>query len=142
MIPMATDTATLYMKLGNSWIRVALRGVVWSQKIVRSIGANGALQLARQTVLIIPAEISARIGDDAVIHVDPKVYATLTEDQRAGAWTLDKGFVIVRGEVTAEITDEYKISDLKAASDTYATIQTITDNTRRVALKHWQVEAV
>ena len=147
MIPMANDTATLYIRRIDAdrkevWSRVVFRGVVWSQKTIRALDANGTLRHVQQTVLIVPVEVVALVGTAAASFVKPKAYAALNDTQRATAWTLDKGSVIVRGEITTNISDTYKISDLKAANDTYATIQAITDNTGRVALNHWQVEAV
>lgn len=147
MIPMANDIATLFIRRVDVnrkevWSRVVLKGVVWSQKTIRALDANGTLRHVQQTVLLIPVEVVALAGTAAAVFVKPKAYAMLNDTQRATAWTLDKGCVILHGEIATEVTDLYKISDLKAANDTYATIQAITDNTGRVALNHWQVEAV
>lgn len=145
MTPMAHDVVTLYMRHvadhKDVWIRAVFSGVVWSQKTVRSVDTNGNAKLARETVVLIPAEIVAMIGTCAASYVSPKAYAALTNEQRAAAWTLDKGCVIIRG-TGSDITDSYTLGNLKAASDTYATVQVITDNTNRPVLKHWQIEAV
>jgi hypothetical protein len=145
MIPMASDTMTLYMRHVSNhkdvWIRAVFAGGVWSQKTVRDVDTNGNAKLTRETVVLIPAEIVALIGTGAAFYVSPKAYATLTDVQRATAWTLDKGCVIIRG-AGSDITDSYTLADLKSSNDTYATVQVIYDNTNRPVLKHWQIEAV
>jgi len=145
MIPMAHDTVTLYMRhvvdRKDVWVRAEIHGCVWSQKTVRGVDSNGNARLVRQTVVIIPIEAVVLVGGVAAIYCAPKMYAALTDEQRAAAWTLSKGSVIIRGQ-GGDITEIYNLAALKAADDTYATVQVISDNTNRPVLMHWQIEAV
>ena len=125
------------------WTRCVLQPVIWTQKTVRGM-TDGTLKLARQTSITIDADVAATTGTHAATYIEPKAYAALTAVQRAAGhyWTLDKGFVVVYGENTNDVDADYTIIQLKAASDSYATIQIVGDNTHRAALNHWQVEAV
>ena len=125
------------MKYGTAWKRAIITGVIWTQKTVRTNDSNGNLKLVRQTSITVPVEASVIVGGARASHVEPKAYAGT-----AGTWTLDKGFIVVYGENTTEITDSSVLVTLKAASDSYATIQAVGDNTHRAMLNHWQVEAV
>ena len=145
MIPMANEIVTLYMRHvadhKDVWTRAEIRGCVWSQKTVRGVDANGNARLVRQTIVLIPVEAAVLVGGVAAVYCSPKLYATLTNEQRATAWTLSKGSVIIRGQGD-DITEVYNLAALKAADDTYATVQVISDNTNRPVLMHWQIEAV
>lgn len=148
MNPLARDTVTLYMKHMDSvtrkdvWTRCVLRPVVWTQRTVRSM-SDGTLRLARQTSITIDIDVLATTGGVAATYIEPKAYAALTSAQRAlHYWTLDKGFVVVYGENANDIDADYTIAQLKADSDSYATIQIVGDNTHRALLQHWQIEAV
>lgn len=137
MNALARDTITLYMKSGTAWTRAVITGVIWTQKTVRTNDSNGNLKLVRQTSITIPVEASVLVGTARASYVAPKSYTAV-----AATWTLDKGFVVVYGTNTTVITDSAGLITLKAASDSYATIQAVGDNTRRALLNHWQVEAV
>lgn len=145
MIPMANDTVTLYMRHVKDhkdiWMRAEIRGCAWSQKTVRGVDTAGNAKLTRETVVLIPAEAVVLVGGSPAIHCTPKVYAALTDEQRATAWALDKGSAIILG-VGVDVTDDYTIADVKSNSDTYATVQVVHDNINRPVLKHWQIEAV
>ena len=125
------------MKYGTAWKRAIITGVIWTQKTVRTNDSNGNLKLVRQTSITVPVEASVTVGGARASHVEPKAYTGAV-----GTWTLDKGFIVVYGENTTEITDSSVLVTLKAASDSYATIQAVGDNTHRQLLNHWQVEAV
>lgn len=148
MNPLARDTVTLYMKhvdpttRKDVWTRCVLTPVIWTQKTVRSIGNDGVLRMARQTSVTIDVDVTATIDNALASYIEPKIYAALTDEQRGTSWTLDKGFVVVYGLNTQDIDAEHPVAMLKAASDSYATIQTVGDNTHRAMLQHWQVEAV
>ena len=131
------DTITLWMKYGTTWTRAVLSGVVWTQKTVRTNDSNGNLKLVRQTSITIPVEAGVNVGGARASHVEPKAYTGAS-----ATWTLDKGFVVIYGNNATEITDSAALIALKAASDSYATIQAVGDNTHRQLLNHWQVEAV
>lgn len=149
MNPLARDTVTLYMKHMDSvtrkdvWTRCVLQPVIWTQRTVRSM-SDGTLRLARQTTITIDTDVLATTGGVAATYIEPKAYAALTSVQRAAVhyWTLDKGFVVVYGENANDIDADYTIAQLKADSDSYATIQIVGDNTHRALLQHWQIEAV
>ena len=131
------DTITLYMKYGTAWKRAVITGVIWTQKTVRTNDSNGNLKLVRQTSITIPVEASVTVGGARASYVAPKSYTAAS-----ATWTLDKGFIVVYGTNTNDITTLYTLETLKAASDTYATVQAVGDNTHRAMLNHWQVEAV
>ena len=131
------DTITLYMKYGTAWKRAIITGVIWTQKTVRTNDSNGNLKLVRQTSITVPVEAIVTVGGARASYVAPKSYTAAS-----ATWTLDKGFIVVYGTNTTEITDSSVLVTLKAASDTYATIQSVGDNTHRAMLNHWQVEAV
>lgn len=149
MNPLARDVVTLYMKYMDSvtkkdvWTRCVLQPVIWTQRTVRSM-SDGTLRLARQTTITIDTDVLATTGGVAATYIEPKAYAALTSVQRAAVhyWTLDKGFVVVYGENANDIDADYTIAQLKADSDSYATIQIVGDNTHRALLRHWQIEAV
>ena len=149
MNPLARDVVTLYMKYMDSvtkkdvWTRCVLQPVIWTQRTVRSM-SDGTLRLARQTTITIDTDVLATTGGVAATYIEPKAYAALTSVQRAAVhyWTLDKGFVVVYGENANDIDADYTIAQLKADSDSYATIQIVGDNTHRALLQHWQIEAV
>lgn len=149
MNPLARDTVTLYMRHVDSatrkdvWTRCVLTPVIWTQKTVRSVGSDGVLRMVRQTTVTIDGDVLATTGGVAATYIEPKAYAALTSAQRAlHYWTLDKGFVVVYGENANDIDADYTIAQLKADSDSYATIQIVGDNTHRALLQHWQIEAV
>lgn len=137
MNALARDTITMWMKHGTSWTRAVITGVIWTQKTVRTNDANGNLKLVRQTSITIPVEANVNVGGARASHVEPKSYTGAS-----ATWTLDKGFIVVYGTNTSEITTGASLDALKTASDTYATIQAVGDNTHRAMLNHWQVEAV
>lgn len=148
MNPLARDVVTLYMKHMDSvtrkdvWTRCVLQPVIWTQRTARSM-SDGTLRLARQTTVTIDGDVLATVGGVAATYIEPKAYAALTSAQRAlHYWTLDKGFVVVYGENANDIDADYTIAQLKADSDSYATIQIVGDNTHRALLQHWQIEAV
>lgn len=148
MNPLARDTITLYMQHTDSskkviWTRAVLVGVIFTQKTVRTFGSDGVLKMTRQTSITIPAEIAVT----GLSFVDPKDYPTMSvvtapAVSAVTSWTLKKGDVVVYGASTQEIGDSYTIAALKAASETYCTIQAVGDNTKRAMLNHWQIEAV
>ena len=148
MNPLARDTVTLYMKHMDSatrkdvWTRCVLTPVIWTQKTVRNIGTDGVLRMVRQTSITVDCDVAAEIENSVATYIEPKAYAALTDAQRGTSWTLDKGFVVVYGLNLNDVDAEYPIATLKAASDSYATIQAVADNTHRAALRHWQIEAV
>lgn len=147
MNPLARDTVTLYMKHVDSatrkdaWTRCVLQPVIWTQRTARSM-SDGTLRLARQTTVTIDADVFATINNALATYIEPKAYAALADAARGASWTLDKGFVVVYGLNTQDIDAEYTIAMLRAASDSYATIQAVADNTHRAVLRHWQIEAV
>lgn len=148
MNPLARDTVTLYMKHVDSatrkdaWTRCVLTPVIWTQKTVRSVGTDGVLRMVRQTSVTVDADVFATIDNALATYIEPKAYAALADAARGASWTLDKGFVVVYGLNLDDIDTEYTIAMLKAASDSYATIQAVADNTHRAVLRHWQIEAV
>lgn len=137
MNALARDTITLWMKHDTTWTRAVITGVIWTQKTVRTPDGNGNLKLTRQTSITVPIDATVTVGGARASHVEPKAYTGAS-----ATWTLDKGFIVVYGTNTTEITDSSVLVTLKAASDTYATIQSVGDNTHRQLLNHWQVEAV
>ena len=148
MNPLARDTVTLYMRHVDSatrkdvWTRCVLTPVIWTQKTVRSIGTDGVLRMVRKTSITVDVDAAAAIDNALASYIEPKAYAALADAERGTSWTLDKGFVVVYGLNTQDIDAEYTIAMLRAASDSYATIQIVGDNTHRALLQHWQIEAV
>ena len=111
--PLFMDTVTVYRKHGEQYTRHVLKGVQWRQKTER-LNDNGKLALAAVTSVTVPesAQMAVKPGDVLVLGVGP------------------------------EITSEYTIARLMADHETYCTVKTVADNTRRPRLKHRKVTAV
>ena len=71
-------------------------------------------------------------------YLKPKAWQALVT--KTGNWTLQEGDVIVRGEVTDNITTEYKLSDLRAEYDDVVVISSVDAMDQGSPnVQHWEV---
>lgn len=108
--------------------RTVINNVVW--QATKAVSGRSTGVLASNVALIM---IPFALGDD---YLKPKAW----QAARAGKWTLQEGDVIVRGELTQEITTEYTLSDLRAAYDDVVVITSIDAMDQgSAAVQHWEV---
>ncbi|MDD3212777.1 MAG: hypothetical protein PHY64_03850 [Eubacteriales bacterium] len=134
------DTVTLYNRYrvnrADAWQRTVLTGVQVRQRVEKTVDSSG-LHVARSVSVTIPVDVDA----GGRHYLPPALFAG--SDNRAAYWSLDAEHnldVIVLGECSAELTDEYTLDDLKKEHG-YATVKAVADNTLRPRLKHWKVTA-
>ena len=129
MMGIFTDTITVYNHLPDDrYQRTVVKGVMVTGKTVKTVTADGKVNLA--------ATVNITIPESAVCE---RKFRKLPDTE--GYWTLDDAGnldVIVRGEVAAEITDEYRIKHLRADYDC-VTVAEVSDNRNKPRLKHIKV---
>lgn len=117
----------------DKWNKTILKGCMWRRKVTKSV-VDGKIQIDDSISLTIPF----REG-----YLPPKKYAKIPNDQKNKYWTLDSFSnldIIVLGEVTQDLSDNYTITNVKKDYDEVATISGVSDNTRVDYLKHWKVD--
>lgn len=122
-----TDTVTLFNHYKGEWFKTILPGVQWKDTITRTVDSDGKITITPEVSLTVPV----RAG-----YVEPKAFTG--EGFTFGTGNLD---VIVLGEISDEITQDFTITHLKRKYDHAATIYGVSDNTLRAMLRHWKVVA-
>lgn len=122
-----TDTVTLFNHYKGEWFKTILPGVQWKDTITRTVDSDGKITITPEASLTVPV----RAG-----YVEPKAFTG--EGFTFGTGNLD---VIVLGEISDEITQDFTITHLKRKYDHAATIYGVSDNTLRAMLRHWKVVA-
>mgnify|MGYP006920942980 FL=1 len=122
-----TDTVTLFNHYKGEWFKTVLPGVQWKDKITRTVDSDGKITITPEVNLTVPV----RAG-----YVESKVFTG--EGFTFGTGNLD---VIVLGEISDEITQDFTVTHLKRKYDHAATIYGVSDNTLRAMLRHWKVVA-
>ena len=135
MMGIFTDTITVYNHLPDDrYQRTVIKGVMVTGKTVKTVAADGKVNLATTVNVTIP---EAALCDRKYLQKhDFRRLADTSE-----YWTLDEAGnldVIVQGEVTTEITDEYRIKHLRTDYDC-VTVASVSDNRNKPRLKHIKV---
>lgn len=115
----------------EAYVPTVLRGVSWRGETVSAVADSG-LKAANRFVLRIPEDVDA--GGKA--YAEPKRYREAGDV--SGLWTLQKGDIVVLGEVSeADLTP----AQLRAqyGADRVLTVLGVTDNRRVPNGRHWKV---
>ena len=134
---MFPHTVTLYNHYRSparedAWKRTVLHDVQYTESNIKSVSANGVIQIADSVTVFIAFQSG---------YVSPDAFAAASD--RYGIWTLNtrnNQDAIVYGECTQEITDDYLLDDL--ITDHGAKIlKSCVDYTKVPIrqLRHWEV---
>lgn len=130
-----TDTITLYNhKPDDTYQRTVIKGVQYRRKVEKTVISDGKINLADVVTVTIPD--TAECNRQYACKKDFKN----TKDT-ASYWTLDAGEnldIIIQGEISQEITEEYRLKHLKADYDC-VTVASVADNQNKDRLKHIKV---
>lgn len=114
----------------ETYQRTVIKNVVWEATKAVSGRSTGVLASNVATVFI-----PMQRGTD---YLKPKAWQALVT--KTGKWTLQEGDVIVRGEITDDITTEYKLSDLRAEYDDVVVISSVDAMDQGSPnVQHWEV---
>lgn len=71
-------------------------------------------------------------------YVNPAQYASMTDEEAAGYWTIQIDDIVLKGEYSSQVTDERELREL--TGDLFV-VNTFADNTIRGsdAVKHWRI---
>lgn len=71
-------------------------------------------------------------------YVNPAQYASMTDEEAAGYWTIQIDDIVLKGEYTSEVNDDRALREL---TDDLFVVNTFADNTIRGsdAVKHWRI---
>lgn len=112
----------------DEWTPTVIRGVSWYSKLAASVTQTG-LKTADMSTVRIP--VNACTGGR--MYLPPALYNAAVDT--SGVYTLARGDIIVRGEVTGSITP----AQAQASYEDVLTILSVTDNTRRPNAPHRKV---
>lgn len=129
------DTITIYNhKEDDSYQRTVIHGVMYSSKTEKSLTADGKIVLATTVNVTIP---ETAVCDRR--YVTKREFMKLADSSEY--WTLNESGnldIIVYGKVEQELSEEYRLKNLKADYDC-ATVAAVEDNRNRPRLKHIKV---
>lgn len=132
-----TVTIYNYHESKKAWQRTIISGVEYFFKNEKTVTSSGQIVFTQLLTVVIPVE---------VIVSDKRTYIPFTEYQQlediSAHWTINPSCnkeVIVCGECDKEITDNYKITSLKANFIKSGIISAFDDNTDKQRLKHFKV---
>lgn len=136
-----TDTITIYNHYKDSsgadhWKKTILEGVMYKRKIEHGILASGAPTDGR---FIVNEYISITIPNRS------GYYSPVEWKKNHRGWTLNpkSGLdIVLLGNCEKELSDTYRLKDLKRDMGEIGVIKAVHDNTKRDYLKHWRVIAV
>lgn len=136
---MFNDTVTFYNygEDTESWKRTVIKGCQWSAETVKTVSADGKLNISKVVNITIPIERAVMPEK----YVDYRLYNAQTV--RNGLFTINPTTnmdVAVLGECEADITAEYTLSQL-VREHVAATVSSVTDNTLRPRLRNIKVVA-
>lgn len=121
----------------ESWKRTVITGCQWSAETVKTVSADGKLNISKVVNITIPIERVVMPEK----YVDYRLYNAQTV--RNGLFTINPTTnmdVAVLGECEADITAEYTLSQL-VREHVAATVSSVTDNTLRPRLRNIKVVA-
>lgn len=129
------DTITVYNHLpDDTYQRTVVKGVQYSKNTVKTVTSDGKVSLATTVDITIP--VTARSDRE---YLDKLHFRQIEQPDKY--WTLDDAGnldVIVHGECTEDITEVYRLKELKADYGA-ATVAAVEDNRNRPRLKHIRV---
>lgn len=136
---MFNDTVTFYNygEDTESWKRTVIKGCQWSAETVKTVSADGKLNISKVVNITIPIERAVMPEK----YVDYRMYNAQTV--RDGLFTINPTTnmdVAVLGKCEADITAEYTLSQL-VREHVAATVSSVTDNTLRPRLRNIKVVA-
>lgn len=133
---LCNETVTVYNARVNpvtrmeEYVPTVLKGVSWHCQIVSRVTDSG-LKAANVFTL----RISDPVNASGKSYTEPKDYGR--SQDISNQWTLQKGDVIVKGEVDSALPPA-KLRDMYGA-DRVFTVLGITDDRRAPNAKHWKV---
>lgn len=135
-----TDTMTVYNSINGEekWQRTVIKGVQWRHNEIK-VSTSGGVQTEKK-VESITIDFQKDYGRDK--YVDYLEFDKL--EDKAGYWTLngrDCMDIVVLGESTKELDENYKVSDLRNDFQYMGTVVSVSDNRNRDFLKHIKVVA-
>lgn len=130
-----TDVITIYNHLQDGkWQRTVIDGVQYAGSVEKTITGDG--KIIRTAVVNVTIPDTAECDRE---YVPAKIFRRM--DDPSNSWTLDAEGnmnVIVLGEVSREITAEYRLKNLKEDYEC-VTVASVTDCRGRDLLKHIKV---
>ena len=139
-----TDVMTVYNYIYDekteqeSWKRTVVKGVQWSHN-KDAVGVSNGVQTGKK-VESITIDFQRRYGNET--YIDPMRFKLL--ENKAGFWTLnakDCKDVVVLGESEEDISNEYRIHQLKQDFQYCGTVTSVSDNRNRRFLQQIKVVA-
>ncbi len=120
------------------WRRTVIRGIQWRH---RKKDVTVKDQVATETrVESVTVDFQRSYGNKP--YIEPDQYKRLDSEQKEAYWTLDdksEQDVIVYGERSEEISEEYRLSFLMKDHQYAVTVKSVSDNRNRRGLKHIKV---
>lgn len=120
------------------WRRTVVRGIQWRH---RKKDVTVKDQVATETrVESVTVDFRRQYGNKQ--YIEPDEYKMLDSAQKEAYWTLDdksEKDVIVYGERTEEISEEYRLSALMKDYQYAVTVTSVSDNRNRRGLKNIKV---
>lgn len=130
-----TDVVTLYNhKQDDTYQRTVIKGVQFSRKVEKTVSSDNKISLAFVINVTIPDTAECDRS-----YVEKGIFKN--EEDTSPHWTLDAGGnqdIIIQGEVVQEITEDYRLKNLKVDYDC-VTVASVSDNRNRDFLKHIKV---
>lgn len=137
-----TDVMTVYNYFRDgaleAWNRSVIRGVQWSHNKIEVVVTDGVQTEGKAERITV--DFQHGYGNKA--YLPPDEYRKLPPAECRNFWTLDAKTgqdVLVLGEITQEISKEYRISALKKDLQYAVTVTAVSDNRNRRLLKQIKV---
>ena len=138
-----TETMTVYNHIKEEigkeyWKRTVIKNVQWRHNKTETTVSGNVRTEKKVESITIDFQRSRRAEN----YVDFQTFEKLLD--KTGYWTLnsrDGLDVVVYGESEKEITDEYRLSDLKQDFQYCVTVKMVSDNRNADYLKHIRVVA-
>lgn len=124
----------------ESWSRTLIKGVQWRHNRNEVSTSNGVQTENKAESITI--DFGRNYGNKP--YLQPIEYNRLSDDARPNYWTLNAKCgkdVIVMGEATQEIGQDFKISELREQHQYAVTVTSVSDNRNMPRLKHIKVVA-
>lgn len=132
-VKLCNETITVFNRRWNDdlgddvYYPTTITGASWYATQAQTVDPKGGLVMANKVVIRIPK--GAAPG-----YLDPIAYKAA--ESPAGAWTLDGGTIIIKGEATGT---SWTPTALKAAFVDCMTVLGVTDNRRAPNAPHFKV---
>lgn len=121
-----------------SWHKTIISGVDYRYTTDKTVSSSGAIVMTPMLYVTIPVEAET----EGKSYIDYVEYQNLSSEQADQYWTINPKCneeIVVCGSCDAEITDSYKISNLKKDYMKSGLICGLEDNTDEDMLKHYRV---